>query len=398
VAAVSARRFLFLFVLLAGVRFAVVPIALSSDATAPSKYRILPGDARRFHTIASHHGQPYRDFAVEYPPVMVAAIEVIDGGTFRSTTVRLMWSQLVVDLAIAAVVAWAWGRRAGIAYLVIGLPFLLYPFIYLRLDLLSVFLAVLGIALVRRRHQYAGGATLAIACFAKLWPVVLVPMLIVRRAWRGIGAFVAVGVAGTAAWVARGGIDGPVEVLTFRSAKGWEFESTVGALVRSVGGVTPHIERGAWRVGEVTSLVSGLLVLAMLAGVAAAWLLASRAKPRGTDALDGLAPMAAITVFLVLSPLLSPQFLVWLLPFAAIAAAHGERVVTCLAFIVFGLSVALLALLPELIHGGTFALVVLMSRNAVLLALLAALAVRLVQSTGWRRAPARLAPATELAA
>ena len=394
----SARRFLLLFVLLAGVRFAVVPIALSSDATAPSKYRILPGDARRFHTIASHDGQPYRDFAVEYPPVMVAAIEVIDGGTFRSTTVRLMWSQLVVDLAIAAVVAWAWGRRAGIAYLVIGLPFLLYPFIYLRLDLLSVFLAVLGIALVHRRHQYAGGATLALACFAKLWPVVLVPVLIVRRAWRALAAFVAVGVAGTTAWVAWGGIDGPMEVLTFRGAKGWEFESTVGALVRSAGGVTPHIERGAWRVGEVTSLVSGLLVLAMLAGVATAWFLASGAKPRGTDVLDGLAPMAAITVFLVLSPLLSPQFLVWLLPFAAIAAAHGERLVTGLAFIVFGLSVALLALLPELIHGGTFALFVLMSRNAVLLALLAALAVRLVQSAGWRRAPAQFAPATELAA
>jgi hypothetical protein len=89
---------------------------------------------------------------------------------------------------------------------------------------------------------------------------------------------------------------------------------------------------------------------------------------------------------------------VWLLPFAAIAATHGERLVTGLAFIVFGLSVALLALLPELIHGGTFALVVLMSRNAVLLALLAALAGRLVQSAGWRRAPAHLAPATELAA
>jgi len=395
---VSLRRFLLLFLLLAGVRIAVVPIALSSDATAPSKYRILPGDARRFHKIASHGGQPYRDFAVEYPPVMVAAIEVIDGGTFRSTTVRLMWSQLVVDLAIAAAVAWAWGRRAGIAYLVIGLPFLLYPFIYLRLDLLSVFLAVLGIALVRRRHQYAGGATLAIACFAKLWPVVLVPVLIVRRAWRALAAFAAVGAAGTAAWVAWGGIDGPVEVLTFRGAKGWEFESTVGALVRSAGGVTPHIERGAWRVGEVTSLVSGLLVLAMLAGLAAAWFLASRAKPRGTNVLDGLAPMAAITVFLVLSPLLSPQFLVWLLPFAAIAAAHGERLVTGLAFIVCGLSVALLALLPELIHGGTFALFVLMSRNAVLFALLAALTMRLVQSAGWRRAPAQLAPATELAA
>ena len=230
--------------LLAGVRIAVVPIALASDATAPSRYRILPGDARRYYTIASQDGRPYRDFGVEYPPVMVAAIDVIDGGSVRSTTVRLMWSQLVIDLAIAAVVAWSWGRRAGIAYLVIGLPFLVYPFIYLRLDLLSVLLAVLGIALVRRRHQYGGGAVLAIACFAKLWPLVLVPVLIVRRAWRALAAFVGVGVAGTAAWVAWGGIDGPKEVLTFRGAKGWEFESTVGALVRSVGGVTPHIERG----------------------------------------------------------------------------------------------------------------------------------------------------------
>jgi len=395
---VSGRRFLLLFLLLAAVRVVVVPIALSSDATAPSRYRILPGDARRFYKIASQGGQPYRDFAVEYPPVMVGAIEAIDGGSFRSTTVRLMWSQLVVDLAIAAVVAWGWGRRAGIAYLVLGLPFLLYPFLYLRLDLLSVFLAVLGIALVRRRHQCAGGATLALACFAKLWPVVLVPVLIVRRAWRALGAFVAVGVIGTVAWVAWGGVDGPVQVLTFRGAKGWEFESTVGALVRSIGGLSPHVERNAFRVGDMTALVSGALMLALVAGVAAAWILAARAKPRGTDVLDGLAPMAAITTFLVFSPLLSPQFLLWLLPFAAIAAVHGERLVTRLAFVVFVLTVALLALLPELIHGGTFAVLVLAVRNAVLITLLAALAVRLVQSAGGRRAPTRLEPARELAA
>jgi hypothetical protein len=395
---VSGRRFALLFLVLAAVRVAVVPLALSSDATAPSKYRILPGDARRYHAIASHDGEPYRDFAIEYPPVMVGAIEVIDGGSFRSATVRLMWSQLVVDLAIAGVVAWGWGRRAGIAYLVLGLVFLLYPFLYLRLDLLSVFLAVLGIALVRRRRQYAGGATLAVACFAKLWPVVLVPVLVVRRAWRALGAFLAVGTVGTVAWVAWAGVDGPVQVLTFRGAKGWEFESTVGALVRSIGGVTPHIERGAWRVGEVSSFVTGLLLLALVAGVAAAWILAARAKPRGTGVLDGLAPMAAITVFLVLSPLLSPQFLLWLLPFAAIAAVHGERLVTRLAFVASGLSVALLALLPELIHGGTFAILVLAARNAVLVALLVSLTYRLVQAGERRRAPVRLEPAAEIAA
>ena len=71
---------------------------------------------------------------------------------------------------------------------------------------------------------------------------------------------------------------------------------------------------------------------------------------------------------------------------------------TGLVFVVFGLSTALLALLPELIHGGTFALFVLISRNAFLIALLAALAIRLMQSTGWRRAPSQLEPVTEIAA
>jgi Glycosyltransferase family 87 len=395
---VSTRRFVVLFALLAGVRIAVVPLALASDGTEPSRYRTLPGDAIRFHKIAISDGRPYRDFEVEYPPVMLAAIEAVGGDDVRSTTVRLMWSQLVLDLAIAAVVVWAWGRRAGIAYLVLGLPFLLYPFLYLRLDLLSVFLAVLGVALIRKRYPAAGGATLAVACFAKLWPLVLVPMLIVRRAWRALGAFVGIGAAGMAAWVAWGGIDGPVQVLTFRGAKGWEFESTVGAVVRSVGGASPRIESGAWRVGEMAGWMRDLSTLALLATVVLVWFWASQAKPGGSGVLDGLAPVAAVAAFLVLSPLLSPQFFAWLLPFAAIAAAHDELLVARLTFVAIGLSVALLALLPELIHGGTLALFVLALRNAVLIALLGVVAMRLVRAAGWRRARARLEPAAEIAA
>jgi hypothetical protein len=389
---------LVLFAVLVGLRIAAVPLALASDGTQPSRYRILPGDVIRFHAIAISDGRPYRDFEVEYPPVMLAAIEAVDGGNVRSTTVRLMWSQLVVDIAIAAVVVWGWGRRAGIAYLVLGLPFVLYPFLYLRLDLLSVFLAVVGVALVRRRQPAAGGAALAVACFAKLWPVVLVPMLIVRRAWWALGAFVGVGAAGLAAWVAWGGVDGPMQVLTLRGAKGWEFESTVGAVVRNVGDVTPRIEAGAWRVGEMATWTRNLLTLALVAAVAVVWFVASRAKPNGPRVLDGLAPVAGIVAFLVLTPLLSPQFVAWLLPFAAIAAVYGEQLVAGLTFVVIALSVALLALLPELIHGETLALFVVALRNVVLVALLGVLAVRLVRATGWRRVPTGLRPTAEVAA
>jgi hypothetical protein len=395
---VSTRRFLVVFAVLAGLRIAVVPLTLASDGTEPSRYRTLPGDAIRYHAIAISDGRPYRDFELEYPPVMLAAIEVIDGGDVQSTTARLMWSQLVLDLVIAAVVAWGWGRRAGIAYLTLGLPFLVYPFLYLRLDLLSVFLAVLGLALVRRRHPTAGGATLAVACFAKLWPLVVVPVLIVRRAWRALAAFVGVGAAGLAAWVAWGGIDGPVQVLTFRGAKGWEFESTVGALVRSIGGATPRIESGAWRVGEVGDWTRNLLTLALVGVVVLVWFVASRGSRSGPRVLDGLAPVAAIVAFLVLTPLLSPQFLAWLLPFAAIAAAQGERLVPGMTFVASCLSVALLALLPDLIRGETLSLFVLAARNVVLVALLAVVGARLVRAAGWRRAPAGLQPATEVAA
>jgi hypothetical protein len=243
-----------------------------------------------------------------------------------------------------------------------------------------------------------GGAALAIACFAKLWPVVLVPMLIVRRAWWALGAFVGVGTAGLAAWVAWSGTDGPVQVVTLRGAKGWEFESTVGAVVRSVGNVTPRIESGAWRVGDVGDVTRNLLSLAVVAAAALVWVVASRAQPNGPRVLDGLAPVAAIVAFLVLSPLLSPQFLAWLLPFTAIAAVYGEQLVAGLAFVGFALSVALLSLLPDLIRGETLSLYVLAARNVVLVALLAVLAVRLVRATGWRRAPAGLQPAAEVAA
>jgi hypothetical protein len=231
-----------------------------------------------------------------------------------------------------------------------------------------------------------------------LWPLVLVPMLVVRRSWRALGAFVAASVAGMAGWIAWGGVDGPMQVVTTRGAKGWEFESTIGALVRSVGGTTPQLERYAWRVGEVPDWARILLALAILAAVALVWILATRTKPGGPGVLDGLAPLAGITAFLVLSPLLSPQFLAWLLPFAAIAAVHGERLVARLTFVAVGLSVALLALLPELIDGGGLAIFVLTLRNAVLVALLVTLTIRLVRLTGWRRAHARLEPASEIAA
>ena len=165
-----ARAFGLFALALIGARIAAVPITLSQDATYGA-HAPLTGDVRRFHSIASsHHGTPYLDFPVEYPPLMLGAIEVLDSSTTHAATVATMWSQLALDLIVAALVLWGWGRRAALAYLVIGFPLICYPFLYLRLDLLSVALAVAALALVRRRQPTLGGVALAAAVFSKLWP------------------------------------------------------------------------------------------------------------------------------------------------------------------------------------------------------------------------------------
>jgi len=231
-------------------RIAVVPITLGQTA-AHGKHKVLTGDIRRFYAIANSTGTPYRDFEVEYPPLMYGAIKVLDSSTVNTATRNTMWTQLVLDLAVAALLAWGWGKRAGMAYLILGVPFLFYPFLYLRLDLLSVALAVGGLALVRHRRPVAGGVTLALACFAKVWPVLLIPGLVVRRAWRALAACLAVGAAGVAAWIAWAGTNGLVQVLSMRGATGWEIESTVGGLVHSLTDDRVHLQRGAWRIGSV---------------------------------------------------------------------------------------------------------------------------------------------------
>ncbi|MFN8028253.1 MAG: hypothetical protein U0W40_18390 [Acidimicrobiia bacterium] len=384
-------------------RVAVVGIALDSRATSPGRHvhrhgardhaTVLPGDVRRYHRIATRKGVPYRDFEVEYPPLTLAAIDALNGHNVRESTVNLMWSQLGLDVAIAAVVAWAWGRRAMFAYLVLGLAFLWYPFLYLRLDLLSVLLAVLALALVKKRHTIAGGAGLAVACFAKLWPVVLVPRMLTKGKRAGVAAFGVVGAIGVGLWVGLTGTGGPEQVLTFRGADGWQIESTIGSMVHTFGSAPARMEEGAMRAGIVPDVARlGLPVLG-IALVALVWWLAARARSTDATLLDGLAPLGAITALLVTATILSPQYVSWLLPFAAIAWAGGEKAVAGLTATAAFLSTLGLNLVKELNAGQSFPAAVVLGRNVALLALLVVVIARIVEiGRRERRASAAVPP------
>lgn len=348
-------------VLLVGVRVVVAAVLVLGPATDEA-HELRGWDAERFQEIVEAPGRAYRDHEVEYPPGAVALLEVVAGPTAPTTQDRIVLLQLAVDLGVALLLARRWGRPAAIVWLVLGLAML--PGSYLRFDLVSVGLAVLAAALVprgrvggsraaaaagsARRRSVGAAAALVAAVLVKTWPLVLLPgwarggRRTALVAASGLGALVG------AAWLAWGGTDGPQQVLGFRGASGWHVESTPGLVAGLLTGEDAVRESGAFRLGSATRLVSVPLLVVLLVGAVALWwraarLVARRSGPIAAPGIDGdggdraghdddevdrvdaLAALGATCLLLVTAPLLSPQYLLWTLPWAAICWAHDER-------------------------------------------------------------------------
>jgi hypothetical protein len=336
-------------------------------------YSILGGDARRYDDIVLSEGTPYKDFKVEYPPVVVGFVHLTHGGTLFESQIRLALSQLAVDLAIAGLLAWAWNRKTGLAYLLIGAPFMAFPYIYMRVDLLPVLFATLGFALVRKGWQAAGGVSLAVGVFAKLWPFFVAPLLIVERKWKGLAAWAVAGLAGAAAWVAWvGSTDGIMQVVSFRGSKGWQVESLYGIFVHMGHPANTHIEGGAWRNGIMQPWARPLLTISSLVCVALAWWWAERRRREGAhDAVVyGLAPLMCVLGLLVFAPILSPQYLLWVLPFSAVLAARGEKLLTWLSVATIAVTTYSFAVIHAQTSGRLYATVPVVIRNGLLVVML----------------------------
>jgi hypothetical protein len=320
-------------------------------------------DVDRFQRIADASGSPYVDHEVEYPPGGYAIIRIVAGEDLVATNQRLVLLMLAADLALAAVLGWAWRRRAATAYLALSL--LALPGLFLRFDVVAALLAVLGVALLRRR-QAAAGVSLAAAVLVKTWPVVVLPLLLRRSRRTAAIMCAAVGALVGAGWIVVSGLDGIGQVVGFRGAEGYHVESTPGLLVGLLGDRATRFDGGAYRVGENQPLVSGLLLLTLLVCLVVLW--RRTLSGPSDDREEALACTAAVCLLLVLAPLLSPQFLVWAMPWAAVAWSCGaRRPALLLAAAAAITTVTLTAYEPEGV-GVTSAQLILLARNGLLAA------------------------------
>ncbi len=304
------------------VRVSVV-IGLAIGPLAPSDADLDGWDVARFADIARGVNG-----AVEYPPGTVAIVRVLGGTGPAELLWRVALVALIADLALATVLSRTWGARLGVRYLVVSTP--LIGLAYVRLDLLATLAAVAALAAGTQGRALGAGLCAGAGLAVKTFPPAVAVALVTPGRLREAAAVVGGAVVALGCWVALDGVDGVRQVLTFREATGWHLSSTGGLVTSLFGDGVVRKEAGSFRIGEVSSVARVVGVVA----VAGVGLVAARRRWRSAaPGAEALAVVAVLCALVVTSPLFSPQFVLWTVPFALVAGAAGHR---CVEWVVLG--------------------------------------------------------------
>jgi hypothetical protein len=317
---------------------------------------------------------PFRDFGFEYPPL--AALPMLAMPSAFWFGAIMLVSSLVAQFCAARL---AGARGELVAWLLVAQPILIGASLRTHFDALAVALLLAGLALVVANRPVLGLAVLGLATMTKLFPAVLVPGVLLwlltrdrdREARLGALAFVAVVVVIALPFAGHGLVD----MARFHLDRPVQIESSPASVLWAIGdsyvtgtNLTPDRFKSNGLAGGPAGVVQALFTVLMIGGLLAAIPLARR------DLV--LSATASVLAFVALGKVLSPQYVIWLAPFAALCWARGER----LAGALIAAAVALTQVeFPrhylDLVTGETWVVVVVALRNAALLAALAAILV-----------------------
>jgi hypothetical protein len=275
---------------------------------------------------------PYRDFFVEYPPGALPAF-VVPEAVADDYRLAFGLEMLLCGLAAVALVALVLSRigasprryAAALAFLAAA-PAALGPVLLQRYDLWPTLLAAAAVAALVLRRRDAGFALLGLGTAVKAFPAVLLPAALLRgappRRALAISGSVLVAVATPFLLLGFTGLGNSTWVQLRR---GLQVESLGASILLTLGqaaGYEPTVVNGkpgsrdlAGLAAEVVGTTSTVL---QLLAIAAVILLARRIQL--DDEAFLLACAASLVGLVTFGKVLSPQFLVWLLPFVPLVA------------------------------------------------------------------------------
>lgn len=291
---------------------------------------------------------PYRDVPLEYPPGAAVLFWVagILPGDYETGFTLLMLGMWALACAGAVVAARALGmgraRQYGVAVAMAAVPLLLGNVIETRFDAaVSALLAWMVAAAAAERWRWVWGL-LAVAVLVKLAPVALIPVLAVwhahrvdwRSALRGIGG-AAVAIAAVIIPIAVIAPSGLWDMVRYHLDRPPQLESLTSSymmLLHVLADVPVTVEysfgsqglsgSGPGIVGSLTTMVV-VTLLAAVAVVLAGGL--RRARPGADARLMASAAACSMAIVLAGGKVLSPQFMLWLVPVGLLVSGPYGR-------------------------------------------------------------------------
>jgi hypothetical protein len=342
---------------------------------------------------------PYRDVFLEYPPLAAPAIAlpgVLGTGEDAFRWAYAGWTLLMaagVVLLCGAVAARTGGdvRRALMA--AAAMPLLCGAMLRTHFDLAPVGLTLLALLLVIAGSRKWGMAVLGLAVLTKGFPIVVAPVVIAwlaarhgRRAAIQDGLVMAGVIAAVMAVAVAVSAQGTVDAFTYQVDRPVQIESTPAAFVYALDGLgfgeaaRELSHRADNVVHPAGDAIAAVLSAVMLAAIVLLSFLAG-ARP-GDDRALVLASLGAVLAFACFGRVLSPQYLIWMVPLGALALAWRYHQ---LALAVAGATVLTLVEFPGLYYKlalrEPLPVAIVCLRDALLLAALA-LTVRALQLRG----------------
>jgi len=352
---------------------------------------------------------PYRDFGFEYPPLAAIALWLAGLPGRDEATYAVSFAVLMAGFALAGqqvAARLAGDRRAGltVAWMLALSPVVIGASVRTHFDALPVAIALGGLLALARERPDLGFVLLGIGTMTKLFPGLLAVVAIVwlvgrgqpRVALRGAAIFAAVVVLISLPLSGAGYADS----FTFHLDRPVQIESTPATVLLALGdsqvtgtNLRPDRFKSNGLDGGRADLVERLFSVALALTLAGIVSLASRRRDARHLVLTGF---AALLAFVSLGKVFSPQYVIWLAPFAALAWVWGERAVAALTGAAIVLThVEFPSRYFDLINERTGVILVVAARNALLLAALVMLVAAIrPPGRGSARSHPRAAPAS----
>jgi hypothetical protein len=334
----------------------------------------------------SHGAFPLADPTWQYPPGAALVFwlpGILHGNYVDNFTLLAVGCDLAITVMLCARSRHG-GSPAGAWYWVCGVP-VLGAIADGRFDVFSVVLAVAALCLPVRESArrsarlpapgWVRGALIGAGATIKAWPLTLLAGIPPGQRRRAPAAAAAVFAAVCLAF--------PAATATFvahQGARGLEIESvaaTAFMVWRTAGWHGTWVFRfGAWQLSgpDVTFALDAARVCFFLAAVTViAWsALIARGRMRWRPEFATDAPLAATLLFLVTSPVLSAQYMLWPLGLAAVCLATGQTTQRPVAVALLGIAgltqIVFPGQWPELLSGSGLIAGVLVLRNLLLVA------------------------------